>query len=824
MQPPQRGGKRHNLTNTIKKRLSEFQSMKAPLSSSVSSASYRSGSPDTILTQAVTSKLEDGNLRAAIRLLSSNDIPATPSLDNWKKLQEKHPQACQTDKPLPVPAQFSPLSVVEDDVRKAILSFPAGSSGGPDGMRPQHLKDLLQCRESGSDFLTAVTAFVNLVLAGRCPTDVAPILFGGRLIALNKKSGGIRPIAVGFSLRRLVSKCANKHALAHLASYFSPTQLGVGTSGGCEAAVHSARRFLEAMPSDFVVVKLDFSNAFNCLRRSDMLQSVADRAPALFPYCYSAYANASILYYGQYVILSQEGPQQGDALGPLLFCKTIQPLLASLHSVLKLGYMDDLTLGGPQETVAKDVQLVMKAGQDMGLNLNISKCELITQPSCIITDPVLSSFIQVSVGDAELLGAPLFPGAVLDSAWSQRCDELARAVDRLASICAQDALILLRASFSAPRVQHLLRCSPSNNNPALQIFDDLLRSAVGRITNSALSDIQWLQASMPIKQGGLGVRRVTSLAIPAFLASAAGTRPLQELILEPYHCPTDSSLDSYLSDWSAAFGTPPDPLSGKQSFWDKPGIQADRSLVEASLIEPSQKARYLASVAPHSGDWLLALPISNCGLQLSDEAVRVAVGLRLGLSLCVPHSCRCGLEVNAQGRHAMVCKRAPGRTARHQVLNDIIWRAFNSSGMPATKEPSGLSRQDGKRPDGLTLTPWQNGKPLVWDVTVACTLADSYVNTAAMGAGMVAEQAANRKSAKYCDLTSKYVFQPIAVENLGPFNSSALDFVYDLGHKIGLVSGDNREASFLFQRISVAIQRFNSVLLHDSFAIHDPDQ
>jgi len=107
------------------------------------------------------------------------------------------------------------------NVRKAVLSFPAGSSGGPDGLRPQHLKDLIQCRESRSNFLTALTGFTNLVLAGRCLVDVAPIFFGGRLIALTKKSGGIRPIAVGFTLRRLVSKCANTHVIARLSTLFS---------------------------------------------------------------------------------------------------------------------------------------------------------------------------------------------------------------------------------------------------------------------------------------------------------------------------------------------------------------------------------------------------------------------------------------------------------------------------------------------------------------------------------------------------------------------------------------------------------------------------
>ena len=43
------------------------------------------------------------------------------------------------------------------------------------------------------------------------------------------------------------------------------------------------------------------------------------------------------------------------------------------------------------------------------------------------------------------------------------------------------------------------------------------------------------------------------------------------------------------------------------------------------------------------------------------------------------------------------------------------------------KEPSGLFRSDGKRPDGLTLIPWQRRLSLTWDVTVATTLADSYI-------------------------------------------------------------------------------------------------
>jgi len=60
-----------------------------------------------------------------------------------------------------------------------------------------------------------------MTLAGRCPSDVAPVFFGGRLLALNKKSDGIRPIAIGFTRRRLASKCANTHGVNHLKNFFS---------------------------------------------------------------------------------------------------------------------------------------------------------------------------------------------------------------------------------------------------------------------------------------------------------------------------------------------------------------------------------------------------------------------------------------------------------------------------------------------------------------------------------------------------------------------------------------------------------------------------
>ena len=65
--------------------------------------------------------------------------------------------------------------------------------------------------------------------------------------------------------------------------------------------------------------------------------------------------------------------------------------------------------------------------------------------------------------------------------------------------------------------------------------------------------------------------------------------------------------------------------------------------------------------------------------------------------------------VDVQRQHGLICTQAPSRIVRHNVMNDIIVRSLPTTGIPASKEPTGLTRLDGKRPDGLILVPWQGG-------------------------------------------------------------------------------------------------------------------
>jgi hypothetical protein len=94
-------------------------------------------------------------------------------------------------------------------------------------------------------------------------------------------------------------------------------------------------------------------------------------------------------------------------------------------------------------------------------------------------------------------------------------------------------------------------------------------------------------------------------------------------------------------------------------------------------------------------------------------------------------------KVDEIGIHGLSCSKSSGRFSRHTEINSIISRSLTST----TLEPNGLSRDDGKGPDGMTLVPWIKGQPLVWDVTIVDTLADSYVLKTSKVSGFAAEMA-----------------------------------------------------------------------------------
>ena len=140
----------------------------------------------------------------------------------------------------------------------------------------------------GGTLLGALTECTNLVLGGGVPVGVRSSFFGAARHAFQKKDGGIHPIAVGFTLRRLVDKCANKVALSTCAALLAPRQLGVGTTGGGEPLAHAARSYVGTLSEDKILGELHFSNAFNSARRDAVIEAVVKHRSDLLSFVLSA--------------------------------------------------------------------------------------------------------------------------------------------------------------------------------------------------------------------------------------------------------------------------------------------------------------------------------------------------------------------------------------------------------------------------------------------------------------------------------------------------------------------------------------------------------
>ena len=346
----------------------------------------------------MSAKLEEGDFKGAVRLASSDDTLAPINEATFEALLERHPPP-PPDSIIPsmeevMQGRGSPMVVTEGEILQAIRSFPRGSAGGPDGLRPQHLKDMISGNGSCHVLVTALASFVQLLLEGRTPTSVRPFFFGANLTALRKKQGGVRPIAVGCTLRRLTAKVAGAKVAEEMGELLAPRQLGYGVKKGVEAAVHATRLYLRTLGPGKAILKLDFRNAFNSIRRDKVLEAVREHVPELLPFVYAAYSSPSSLFWGDRIIRSAEGVQQGDPLGPLLFCLAIHRICTQLESEMSLFYLDDGTLGGTVDDLKHDLAIVEQEEAEIGLQLNREKSEI------VCANPDTSNAIQPSLQGA----------------------------------------------------------------------------------------------------------------------------------------------------------------------------------------------------------------------------------------------------------------------------------------------------------------------------------------------------------------------------------------------------------------------------------------
>ncbi|OXA39608.1 hypothetical protein Fcan01_25760 [Folsomia candida] len=817
---PQKTDEVKNLTSWVKASTADWdQRFSIPPARPPRPPSSRKGPPADTTAKKVEAKLSDGDIRGAIRLACSDDSIALNDDVTLPALLIKHPAH-----PLPVnfpPPPEDPIipPVLDHEVVKAISTFPPGSAGGLDGMRPQILKDLLGCThgEEGDGLVEAIASFVNHVHNGGVPDIFCPLFYGASLTALKKKSGGIRPIAdsnvlcfsaldVDFlpnNLWQVVSSQQRTELCRGLTQWHCHS-LGVGVKGGAEIGAHTARVYL---------------NAFNEIRRDTLLNVVRERFPSIFPFVSQCYANPSSLFYGTIPIPSLLGCHQGDPLGPALFSLVIHPIVEVLETELNMWYLDDGAVADSPDKVLAALETISRMGVEVGLHLNHDKCEVgILGADRDTAIDILLQFQKVAPGiqllspeSAMLLGAPLTKEA-MEVVLAAKTAQLANFSQRLQQLSTHSAFFLLRASISIPRLIYFLRCAPSwRKLDSLAHYDATLKDALEAILNCSLSAAAWMQSSLPVKEGGLGIRHAVDVAITCFLASVHSVLPHMERLLPGDLHGTDAAMIEGEERWTALGPAelPAETIRGVQAAWERPILDITLSQLTQGATTPEDTARYRALRDKFAGSWLNALPSPQLGTLLSNESFRVSISLRLGCDVCQPHKCPCGAQVTARGYHGLSCRRSAGRWSRHEAANDVIARALRSAEVPCIREPAGCSTQDGKRPDGMTLIPWSRGKSLLWDFTCVDTFAPSYLSNTVRYQGAAASMAEDRKRKRYAFLLDRFIFVPVAMETTGVWGQEGLSLINQIGERITARTGQPNSVTFLRQRISLAVQRGN---------------
>ena len=195
--------------------------------------------------------------------------------------------------------------------------------------------------------------------------------------------------------------------------------------------------------------------------------------------------------------------------------------------------------------------------------------------------------------------------------------------EKLSILDGHPAYFILKNCFSMPKLMYLLRSSPTFQHPdLLPDFYDCLMSCESDICNVSFDGIGWIQATLPIRLGAIGLRRASDLALPAYLASIKASQSFISEITQPDNIP--HAQDSCFDVWS--FKNPSLPENTYiQRQWDD-FKSSPRSAALRPLLDQHRLACLSSATQPNSGAWMNCLPSTAMGTLLDKETCKIQNG------------------------------------------------------------------------------------------------------------------------------------------------------------------------------------------------------
>ena len=878
----------HKLAQEVNRRLGlfnagELSSLWESLETSSTDAGTRRSSrlakkkePTDTISPAVLGTIkgliEEGAFSKATKHLTSEGVVSLSDPVVVEKLRNLHPIGL----PVPLGDTFPtpPLgpSKITGDAEEweqwclnSIARFPAGSAPGPSGLRPAHLKDCIRKAGAARQLRTGLASFVHCAIDGKLDMAIQRVLCTSNLIPLKKKDGGIRPIAVGDTIRRLIGKVLLSHpdVKAEICT-LQPRQCGVGVPYAAELIGMGTQRVAEVFSTDcdpsspdFVVMQVDVRNAFNTLDRSAMLTQCLKKTPTIYNWLSWCYADpCALICQGHQVATSSCGVHQGDALGPIGFalgleqaldeCKTEEDVLP-----WSCWYLDDGTLVGNLDTIGCFVQKLVPALSKIGLQVNLSKCTLWgpgvhreedmndALPDTWDTSHPLRTVPIVPYGPSKgitVLGVPCdAKGSTThaDRVWQE---VVLKTTDTLAKLKlipeSQLQHCLLRYCLDACKVNHLMRSTLLETGvQPMQDLSEALQTAACGFMGCGITVNAWEQATMPIRHGGLGIKDPVTIRPFARIAALANLHAAGTSV----GCPQD--LLTYLSDDTTATLTSvvsklgqnhdipdrwlqnpsliqhADKQQMSQHWWTGQLAKVRRQVLKSQGTARDQ-IRLLSQEGPVASAWLNVTPSKVANTLIPDSDFRSLCRYWLGLPLLPDGSTAkcplCGSMVDPFGDHFTNCKNN-GPTRRHNALRDAWSNLLSTSAISHRREAvSG----NGQRPADILLLNWDKGRDVAVDFTIVSPLT---LDALPLSVEVTKRHLAHAEEAKYAKERNtlsctdmRWGMQPAAFSPWGGAGPSAKHLLYETIKRCSSdchgFSAENKSREFR-ETISVTIAR-----------------
>ena len=633
-----------------------------------------------------------GKLKQALKFVDEDDSivgvhQITPQI--IEELKKKHPHQEPTHEEALIPEKNTIVQpVIYEQIDAATIRRSAQNihgSGGPSRIDADTWKNMICSNAHGSEGMQLAEEIASLsrrLCSEMIPYEYISTLMSCRLVPLKKQDDSVRPVGIGETLRRIISKAVVTLLKPDILEATGCLQTCAGLEGGIEAAVHAMRHIFESDNCEAVIL-IDAENAFNRLNRKVALSNIKQLCPNFYQFLHNSYCSPAKLFMedGSH-ILSEEGVTQGDPAAMAKYALASKPLIRKLMDtnpgVKQVWYADDGTGAGKLDQLKTFWESLCQQGPPYGYFPKAAKSVLIVKDPLEL-EKAKTIFagvnIEITSDGQRHLGAVIGSEAFKENYVKKKVEKWVKDIEKL-SVFAEDEPQAALAAYAKGvncRWRYLQRTVPDIAIHFQPLEAAIRHKLIPALLGREVSDSERRLFALPYRHGGLAISNPVLTAEEEYQASTTITSELTKAIVNQEE---DVRSINRLAVQAA-----------KDTFKKNKEESLKRNSENICRLLPIGQSRYLKTAQEKgASSWLSVLPLKNLGYSLNKQEFRDAIKLRYGWPIPdMPTHCGCGKRNSVD--HSLDCKLGGYVHIRHNNIRDTEARIMREVGFDVKVEP-----------------------------------------------------------------------------------------------------------------------------------------